>query len=49
MVDVTEPFTEFKLETPAGLISISVEVRDGKAVNVTFANVPAFSLYTFTQ
>ena len=46
MVDVTEPFTEFKLETPAGLISISAEVRDGKAVNVTFENVPAFSVYT---
>ena len=46
MVDVTEPCTEFKLETPAGLISISAEVRDGKAVNVTFENVPAFSVYT---
>ena len=46
MVDVTEPLTEFKLETPAGLISICAEVRDGKAVNVTFENVPAFSVYT---
>ena len=46
MVDVTEPFTEFKLETPAGLISISAEVRDSKVVNVTFENVPAFSVYT---
>ena len=45
MVDITEPFTEFKLDTPAGLISISAEVKDGKAVNVTFENVPAFSVY----
>ena len=45
MVEVNEPFTEFNLETPAGLISISAEVKDGKAVNVTFENVPAFSVY----
>ncbi len=45
MVDITEPFTEFKLDTPAGLISISAEVKDSKAVNVTFENVPAFSVY----
>ena len=46
MVEVTEPFTEFKLETPAGLISIRAEVSNGKATNVTFENVPAFSVYT---
>ena len=46
MVEVTEPFTEFKLETPAGLISIRAEVCEGKTLNVTFENVPAFSVYT---
>ena len=46
MVKVDEPFTEFKLETPAGLISIKAEVKNGKAKNVTFENVPAFSVYT---
>ena len=46
MVEVTEPFTEFKLDTPAGLISIRAEVSNGKATNVTFENVPAFSVYT---
>ena len=46
MVEVNEPITKFKLETPAGLISITAEVRNGKAVNVTFENVPSFSVYT---
>ena len=46
MVEVNEPFTEFKLETPAGLISIKAEVKNGKAINVTFENVPAFSVYS---
>jgi len=46
MVEVNEPFTEFKLETPAGLISIKAEVKNGKTINVTFENVPAFSVYS---
>ena len=46
MVEVNEPFTEFKLDTPAGLIAIRAEVSNGKATNVTFENVPAFSVYT---
>ena len=46
MVEVNEPFTDFKLYTPAGLISIRAEVSNGKATNVTFENVPAFSVYT---
>lgn len=46
MVELNEPFTEFNLDTPAGLISIKAEVRNGKAINVTFENVPAFSVYS---
>ena len=46
MVEVNEPFTEFKLDTPAGLIAIRAEVSNGKATNVTFENVPAFSVYS---
>ena len=46
MVEVNVPFTEFNLDTPAGLISIKAEVRNGKAINVTFENVPAFSVYS---
>jgi proline racemase len=45
MVPVTEPVTRLKLETPAGLIAVDVEVRDGKARRVTFRNVPAFAAH----
>ena len=42
MVDVKEPVTEIRLDTPAGLIQASVEVTDGRAVAVTIRNVPAY-------
>jgi proline racemase len=45
MVRVTEPVTTLKLETPAGLIAVEAEVRDGKARKVTFRNVPAFATH----
>ncbi len=45
MVRVTEPVTRLKLETPAGLILVEAEVRDGKARKVTFRNVPAFATH----
>src|ERR1044072_2110498 len=45
MVRVTEPVTRLRLETPAGLIGVDVEVRDGKALQVTFRNVPAFAAH----
>ena len=45
MVRVTEPVTKLKLETPAGLIEVEAEVRDGKARKVTFRNVPAFATH----
>lgn len=45
MVKVTEPVTRLTLETPAGLIGIEAEVRDGKARQVTFRNVPAFATH----
>src|SRR3974377_1778353 len=40
-----EPGTRLTLETPAGLIGIEAEVRDGKARKVTFRNVPAFAAH----
>ncbi len=43
LVKVTEPITTIKLDTPAGLVSVDVSVKDGKAVNVTLTNVPSFS------
>ena len=48
MVPVTEPVTRLKLETPAGLIGIEAEVRDGKCRKVTFRNVPAFATHLDT-
>src|SRR5262249_25554933 len=48
MVKVTEPITRLKLETPAGLIGIEAEVRDGKCRKVTFRNVPAFATHLDT-
>src|SRR5215510_9157250 len=42
MVEVTEPVTTIRLDTPAGLVVASVEVRDGAAVAVTIRNVPSF-------
>jgi proline racemase len=42
MVEVTEPVTYIKLETPAGLINVAVEVEDHKAKSVAFLNVPSF-------
>jgi proline racemase len=45
MVEVTEPVTRFTLEAPAGLIEISARVKDGKALSITFRNVPAFVVH----
>ena len=45
MVPVTEPITRLTLETPAGLIGVEAEVRNGKARRVTFRNVPAFATH----
>jgi proline racemase len=42
MVPVKEPVTQIRLDTPAGLVVASVAVRDGRAREVTFRNVPAY-------
>ena len=42
MVEVREPETTVRLDTPAGLVVARVEVRDGRAMSVTLRNVPAF-------
>ena len=43
MVTVTEPLTEIRLDTPAGLVVASVAVRDGRAESVTLQNVASFA------
>ena len=45
MVDVQEPQTVLTLEAPAGLVTVTVKVQDGKAKSVTFENVPAFAVH----
>jgi proline racemase len=43
MVEVSEPVTTIRLDTPAGLVVTEVDVRDGRAMSVTLRNVPSFS------
>lgn len=43
MVEVVEPITTVRLDTPAGLVMVDVAVANGKALNVTLTNVPSFS------
>jgi proline racemase len=42
MVEISEPETVVRLDTPAGLGEARVAVRDGRATAVTLRNVPAF-------
>jgi proline racemase len=44
MVEVVEPVTTIRLDTPAGLVVAQVRVEDGAARSVTIRNVPSFSL-----
>ena len=44
MVEVTEPVTRVRLDTPAGLVVAEVSVKDGVATSVSITNVPAFTL-----
>jgi proline racemase len=44
MVEVMEPVTTIRLDTPAGLVIARVAVSDGHADSVTFENVPAYSV-----
>ena len=43
MVAVTEPVTTIRLDTPAGLVVATVQVKDGHAESVTLENVPAYA------
>lgn len=42
MIDVVEPVTTVRLDTPAGLVELRVSVHDGHATSVELRNVPAF-------
>ena len=45
MVESREPVTELLLESPAGLIRATAQVREGKVETVTFENVPGFAVH----
>jgi proline racemase len=45
LVPVTEPYTQITLDTPAGLVRTRVRVENGKALGVTFTNIPSFLHY----
>jgi proline racemase len=42
MVEVVEPVTTVRLDTPAGLVTVEVAVQDGAARSATLRNVPAY-------
>ncbi|KAM0714124.1 hypothetical protein Q7P37_011088 [Cladosporium fusiforme] len=42
MIPMKEPFTQLKLDTAAGLVSVTAECENGKCKTVEFENVPSF-------
>lgn len=42
LVKVVEPETHVKIDTIAGLVTIKVQVKDGKAVSATLEGIPSF-------
>lgn len=44
IVDVKEPVTEIKLDTPAGVVTVEARVDDGVVTEVSFVNAPALVL-----
>src|SRR5690349_6348569 len=44
-----EPTTEITLESPAGLIRVRADCRNGKVTGVTFRNVPAFATHLYAN
>ncbi len=42
LVSVAEPETAMRIDTPAGLVTAYVNVRDGRPVSARFHNVPSF-------
>jgi proline racemase len=43
IVPMVEPETRFILEAPGGLVNVSAQCRDGKALRITVRNVPSFA------
>ncbi|HSK94650.1 MAG TPA: proline racemase family protein [Candidatus Angelobacter sp.] len=45
ILPMVEPITIVALDTPAGLVRVSAEVRDGRVRSVSFDNVPAYAAH----
>jgi proline racemase len=45
MVQPRGEITKLKLETPAGLVEVEAQMKNGKVTRVTFENVPAFAVH----
>lgn len=45
VLPMTEPVTNLTMETPAGLVRIEAECKDGKCERVNFVNAPAFATH----
>ena len=48
ILPAVEPVTKLALDTPAGLVRVEAEVRNGKVTRVAFENVPAFAVHLDT-
>jgi proline racemase len=44
LVPVEEPVTTLRIQAPCGLLTVAVEVREGRAGAVSFRSVPAFAV-----
>lgn len=49
MVEVAEPVTTIKLDTPIGIVAVQVQVKNGRALEVSFVNQPSFVVATDVQ
>jgi proline racemase len=49
IVPSTDGIQHLKLDTPAGLVEVDAEVRDGKVLGVTFRNVSCFAVHLDRQ
>jgi proline racemase len=49
IIPSTNGTRHLKLDTPAGLVEVEAEVRDGKVFSVTFRNVPCFAAHLNRQ
>ncbi|MCQ4633329.1 proline racemase family protein [Shinella sp. CPCC 100929] len=45
MISMIEPQTIVRVDTPAGLVEVTAECRNGKCKRITFRNIPSFVMH----